>query len=366
MTEPRGAYGLVQPHWLSLEDYQAVDPPEVLAARTGIPESRIVKLNANENPYGPSPKVREAMGRLDRIHIYPDPQQLAMRKAIGDYLEIAPDHIVVGNGSDEIIDLLLRAFIAPGDTVINCPPSFGMYPFTTHVCGGVTVAVERDDRYAVDIPGVIVAAGKGAKTVILASPNNPTGNSIPWESVALLLQQGLVVIVDEAYREFGGQSLVPMVMDNPGLIVLRTFSKWAGLAGIRVGYGVMAPDMAAVLMRAKPPYSVNQAAETAVLASFDGLAGLRERVGWIIDERDRMNHLLETLPGVVPWPSEANFILCDVPEGKGRAVYEGLAAHGVFVRYFSNARIKDCIRISVGTPEQTIQLMAALAETLNR
>jgi histidinol-phosphate aminotransferase len=355
---------LVQPHLLSLDAYEAVDPPEVLAARAGVPESQIVKLNGNENPYGPSPKVRHALANLDRTHIYPDPRQVAMRKAVGSYVELGPEHIVVGNGSDEIIDLLFRAFLAPGDAIVNCTPTFGMYSFTARVCGGATIIVPRDARFGVDVAAVLRAAPQRARLIVIASPNNPTGNATPPADIRRLLEAGLVVVLDEAYHEFGGLSMASAVPANPNLIVLRTLSKWAGLAGLRVGYGLMSPQLAEVLMRAKPPYSVSQAAEAALLASFDDLPTLRERVGWLVRERERMRGLLKSLPGFTPWPSDANFILCQVPNGKGRAVYEGLARRGVFVRYFPGAPLTDFFRVSVGTPEQTGLFIEALPETM--
>ena len=364
MARPRDALSLVQPHFRTLAAYQAVDPPELLAARAGIPESQIVKLNGNENPYGPSPKVQQALANLDRVHIYPDPQQTAMRKAISSYVELSPEHVVVGNGSDEIIDLLFRAFLAPGDAVVDCTPTFGMYSFNAHVCGGTTLTVPRDGRFQVNVDAVLEAAGNRAKIIAIASPNNPTGNPTPAADVLRLLDAGLVVVLDEAYHEFGGESMASAVPGNPNLIVLRTFSKWAGLAGLRVGYGLMAPELAEVLRRAKPPYNINQAAEAAVLASFDDVATLQERVRWLAQERERMRGLLAAMPGVTPWPSEANFILCQVPEGRGSAVYEGLARRGVFVRYFPSPPLTGYFRVSVGTPEQTDRFMGALGEAM--
>jgi len=364
MAEPFDILSHVQPHFLDLDAYEAVDPPEVLAERAGIPESQVVKLNGNENPYGPSPRVMEALANLDRVHIYPDPQQVALREAIGHYMDVAPEYIVAGNGSDEIIDLLFRALLGPGAGVVNCTPTFGMYSFTAHVVGAKAIEVPRNDEFQIDVPKVIKTALTSSKIVVLASPNNPTGNSVPVADIQRLLDAGLLVILDEAYGEFGGESVVQMVASHSNLVVLRTFSKWAGLAGLRVGYGVMAPALAEVIMRAKPPYNVSQAAEAAVLASLDDLPYIRERVSWMVREKQRLYALLKDVPGLSPCPSDANFILCKTPENKGKHVYEALARRGVFVRYFSNPRLQDYIRISVGTPENTDRLMGALYEAL--
>ena len=367
----RDVLDLVQPHVLALDAYEPVDPPEVLAQRAGIPESQVIKLNGNENPYGPSPKVLEALGKLHRAHLYPDPQQMAMRGAVARFLArtgqdgVGPEHIVVGNGSDEIIDLLFRALLAPGNAIVNCVPTFGMYSFTAQVCGGSTIKVQRGPNFEIDVDTVLSAAeDDDVKIIIVASPNNPSGNGTPPADIERLLDSGCLVMVDEAYVEFDGTSVASLVPQHPNLVVLRTLSKWAGLAGLRVGYGVMAPELADVLMKAKPPYNVNQAAEAALLASFDDTDGLLARVGLIVQERGRTKELLARLPGVTPWPSDANFLLCRVPDGKGRAVYEGMARRGVFVRYFSSPPLNDFVRVSIGTPEQTDRVVQAFAEAL--
>ena len=366
MAERRRAIDLVLPHLRSLDGYEAVDPPEVLAERAGIPASEIVKLDANENPYGPSSKVAEALASLTDAHLYPDPAQGSMRDAVSRYIGLAPEHVVVGNGSDEIIDLLFRAVLGPGDGVVNSVPTFGMYEFTAQVCGARVVEVERDDAFAVDIDGVLTAAREqGSKIIAVASPNNPSGNGTPPGDIERLLASGCLVIVDEAYAEFGGASVAALVPKRSNLVVLRTLSKWAGLAGLRVGYGLMDLELAEVLMRAKPPYNVNQAAEAALLASLADAEALQKRVRLIVAERTRMHGLLEALPGVTPLPSDANFILCRLTDGRGNDVHERLARRGVFVRYYARGVLTDYLRISVGTPADTDRLIASLIEALS-
>ena len=364
MAKKGRALDLVRPHLLGLQPYESVSPPDVLASRAGIPESEVVKLDANENPYGPSPRVAEALADMDQFHLYPDPAQTAMRGAISQYIGLAPEHVVVGNGSDEIIDLAFRAVLSPGDAIVNSTPTFGMYDFTAHVCGGRTIEVERDIEFLIDLPGIITAAHEGAKIIILASPNNPSGNGIPPWAVEQILETGCLVIIDEAYAEFGGTSSVSLVPEHHNLVVLRTLSKWAGLAGLRVGYGLMDPELADLLMRAKPPYNVNQAAAIALLASLSDTETLNAKAQLIIDERGRVFELLAQLPGVKPMPSDANFILCRVPDGRGQDVYEGLARRGVFVRYYSRGKLADYLRVSVGKPEQTDRLISAFSEAL--
>ena len=364
MTEHRRILDLVQPHLLDLAPYEAVEPPESMARRAGMPESELVKLNANENPYGPSPKVAEALANLHRAHLYPDPAQTVAREALSGFIGLDPAHIVIGNGSDEIIDLVFRAVLGPGDAVINCVPTFGMYDFTAHVCGGRTSAVERTPSFDVDVAAVERATRDGAKIIVIASPNNPSGNSTPIAEIERLLATGLLVMIDEAYVEFDGRSAASFVPDHENLVVLRTLSKWGGLAGLRVGYGLMATDLADLLLRAKPPYNVSQAAEAALLASLADVATLNDRARSIVEERGRMMGFLSETEGVDPLPSDANFILCHLPQGRGREAYDGLAQRGVFVRYYARGTLADYLRISVGTAEQTDRLMAALRDVL--
>ena len=364
MTGRKGPLDFVRSHLLTLAPYEAVDPPDVLAERAGMPESKTAKLNGNENPYGPSPRVAKMIAAVDRMHIYPDPGQVAMRTALGAFLNVPMNQIVVGNGSDEIIDLVFRCVLDPGDAVINCEPTFGMYEFTAHVCGGRTVTIERDEQFAVDIDGVLAAVDDRTKILAIASPNNPSGNCTSLVDIERLLAADVLVLIDEAYIEFGAESVVSWVESHPNLIVLRTFSKWGGLAGLRVGYGVMAPELADLLLRAKPPYNVNQASEAAMLATLLDVDTLNERAGFIVGERERMYVALAEMPGVEPLPSEANFLLCRMSEGRGKAVYESLAARGVFVRYYARASLADYLRISVGTPEQTTQVIEAMIQAL--
>ncbi|MCH7718294.1 MAG: aminotransferase class I/II-fold pyridoxal phosphate-dependent enzyme, partial [Chloroflexi bacterium] len=284
--------------------------------------------------------------------------------------------IVAGAGSDELIDLLLRAVIAPsgaGDGVIICPPTFGMYSFLTRVAGGRVIEVPRRDDFSLDVEAVCAAAGD-AKAIFIASPNNPTGNPLTGEELEALLETGLLVVVDEAYVEFAGEGFAPLVPEREKLVVLRTFSKWAGLAGLRAGYGIMPPALADVLMQIKQPYTPNVAAEVAMLASLEDRERLMERVRAIVQERERMGRMLAALEFVEVYPSQANFLLVrlkpdlqetaglesGLPGSDARSVRDGLARQGVFVRYFDTPRLRQYLRISVGLPNHTERLVEAL------
>ena len=356
-----GVLNFVQPHILELLGYEPIEPVNVLAERIGVPEDQIVKLDGNENPYGPSPRVLEALGNFDSYHRYGDPKQRELRRAIGEYVGVGPEHVVAGAGSDELIDLLVRATLGPGDAVIDCPPTFGMYGFSTRVTGGRVIEAPRRDDFSLDIDAVETAAAD-AKAIFVASPNNPTGNPLGEADLEALLATGLLVVVDEAYAEFSGTSVVSQVPERTNLVVLRTFSKWAGLAGLRAGYGIMPATLANVLMHMKPPYSPNVAAEVAMRASLEEREPLMERVNEIVRERERMAKQLAALEFMDAYPSEANFILTRISGGDGRSVRDSLAKAGIFVRYFDTPRLRDCIRISVGTASDTDRVTEALRE----
>ena len=350
------------PHIRGLDVYQGVEPVEVMAERAGIPPEKIIRLNGNENPYGPSPAVARALADFPNFNHYPDPEQRQLRQALSGYVGVDPERIIAGNGSDELIDMLFRMFIGPGDNIINLTPTFGMYSLGAEICGGEAVSVPRDTEFEIDLEGVKLAITPRTKAIVVCSPNNPTGNMPTEAEVRALLDTGILVIVDEAYYEFCGQTLMPLLDEYPNLVVLRTFSKWAGLAGLRIGLGAMHPDLARTMMSVKPPYNVNLAAETALLASLEDMPALLERVNAIVAERERMIGLLSAIPTVKPYPSRANFILCQLPEGSGQEVFEGLCNRGIFLRHWNNPRLKDCVRTSVGFPEENDAVAQALAE----
>jgi len=247
--------------------------------------------------------------------------------------------------------------------VIDCPPTFGMYSFDAGVCGGRVLTVPRRADFSLDLEGIErAAATDGAKMLFLTSPNNPTGNLTPPEQIARLLRLPLLVVVDEAYLEFaGGQGVGPWVGRHENLAVLRTFSKWAGLAGLRVGYGLLPAWLAEQLWKIKQPYNVSVAGQEAATASLADRETLLANVARIVAERERLLPLLAGLPFLRPIPSAANFILCRVEGRSARELKLALEREGVLVRYYSTPLLRDYIRISVGTPEQSAVLLAALA-----
>ena len=352
---------LIRPHLANIKTYEPVDPPELLAKRAGIPEDKIIKLNGNENPFGGSPRASAALAKIP-LHVYPDSQQRQARRALAGYTGLDVDHIVVGAGSDERIDLLFRLMIEPGDSIVDFEPTFGMYGFGARVTGAVTTLVQRDELFEIDVDAARDAVDANTKIIFVSAPNNPTGNMVSEEQVRALLALGPLVVIDEAYYEFCGETVADMIPHHENLCVLRTMSKWAGLAGLRVGYALASPKLVAHIIDIKSPYNLSTAAEAALIASLEDAPALLERVEDNVAERARLFGLLETIPGVKAWPSGGNFILLEFEEGRKDEVYEGLADRGIFVRKFSSDRLRNAFRISVGTPEQSDAVVAALKE----
>ena len=344
----------------ALPAYESVLPLEALARRAGLATDDVLKLDANENPYGTLPAVREALGRFSGYAVYPDPQQVELRRAVAEYVGAPSEQIVVGAGSDELIDLVFRALLRPGDRILICPPTFGMYRFLAGLHGVSVDAVERRDDFTLDSEAVVRALTDGAALVALDAPNNPSGAALPEDDLRALLDAGATVLLDEAYAEFAGRSYVSWMPRYPRLMILRTFSKWAGLAGLRVGYGIFPPAVAETLMRIKQPYNVNRAAEVAVEAVFEHRDALDAQVRAIVSERDSLAQNIAGLDWLRPAPSCANFLLCRVQGASGAALHDALARRGVFVRAYGAGRLGDSVRISVPRPDQTSVLLERL------
>ena len=345
------------------EAYPAPEPLEEFARSVGVDPGDVLKLDQNENPYGCSPRVIEALQSYNWFHVYPDPLHRVLRDRLGQYAGVPPSQIIVGNGSDELIELILHLFVEPGDRVLSAGPTFGYYATAASAVGADYHLVSRGPRFEVDSDLVRAAVNDRTKVLFLASPNNPTGNATPLSVIRELLALDVVVVVDEAYFEFHGHSAVELLgAGSENLVVLRTFSKWAGLAGVRLGYGIFPEDVTSAALSLKPPYSVSQTAEVAGLASLDDLDYLKANVQRILAERERLAEGLAATGFLVPYPSDANFILCEVVGKSAAEVQEALARRAILVRRYEGPRLENCLRISVGRPDQTDRLLNTLRD----
>jgi len=355
-----GIEKLIRKNLLAFGGYSPATSPETLRGKIEIAPENIIKLDANENPYGFSPRVQKALAKYAEFNIYPDNAQTALRKSLAKYTGVNARHIVAAGGSNQLIDLVVRLFVGSGDEVIDCVPTFGIYSFSTRLCGGTLVEVPRGEDFAVNVSAVRKAITRKTKLICLANPNNPTGTLTPQSDILELLGTGLPLLLDEAYYEFSGQTVAPLVGKCGNLMVLRTFSKWAGLAGLRVGYGLFPEKIADYLLRIKMPYNVNVAALVAVAESFKDMDYLMGTVKLILAERERLFGELKKIRWLKVYPSRANFVLCEVLRGEAKELRQKLQDKGILVRYFDSPRLKNCIRISVGKTEHTDALMKAL------
>ena len=329
-----------------------------------------VKLNQNENPYD----VPEAIKRrvIERAlqrpwSRYPDFDPQELLEALAGFSGWRADGILAGNGSNELIEAALLVTVGEGTRVVVPEPTFTLYALLTRMLGGQVVGVPLGRDLEYDAAALSAARRRAqAPVTIVCSPNNPTGGVLPLGDLARLLAEadGLV-IVDEAYHEFAGQSAVPLLADHPNLIVLRTFSKAMGVAGLRLGYLLAAPEIAQEVNKARLPYNLNFFSQAAALAVLEQAPAFGEVVGRLIAMRDRLALDLAALPGVRVFPSRANFILFELSGHEPRRVFDDLYARGVLVRDVSAyPRLERCLRVSVGTEEENATLLRALRESL--
>jgi histidinol-phosphate aminotransferase len=336
---------------------------ERMIAQYGLEPEALIKLDANENPFGALPEVREALGKLLVSHIYPDPQCSLLRQKLAQYHGVQAERILVGAGLDEVIDLIIRACIDMGDAILNCPPTFGMYAFDGALHGARMLNVMRKADFSLDMDGIRAAVRTGQpKLFFLPNPNNPDGSVISAREFKQLVELPLLLVMDEAYIQFYGEeySVLPEVAKRDNLVVLRTFSKWAGLAGLRVGYGVFPLEIAAALRKIKQPYNVSAAAQLAAVAAMDNIDKITPFIERIREQRAVLYEGLAQIAWLKPFPSQANFVLCRVRGKPAVGAAEDLRRQGIMVRCFDQPGLPNALRISVGTPEETQKVLEVL------
>jgi len=358
----------IRKHLDSLPSYTPIEPFEVLSEWIGRAPTEIVKLDANENPYGPLPVVREALGKMEFPHIYPDPESRALRKSLAEFTGVPAEYLMAGAGADELLDMLMRVFLESDDCILSCPPTFGMYSFDAELNAARCIEIPRRADFSLDMDGIRKAVETHQpKLFFITSPNNPDGSVLDARTIDALLELPTLIVLDEAYIEFAGENLgaslsrIREVPTRKNLVVLRTFSKWAGLAGLRIGYGAFPLWLMPILWKSKQPYNINVAASVAAQASLEYVGELTEVVELLKSERERLSAALQSISYLKPYPTQSNFILCRVIGRDAAELKAQLAQkHGVFIRYFNKPGLRDHIRISVGRPQDTDALLNAL------
>jgi len=320
-----------------------------------------VFLDANENSLG-SPLTKW-------YNRYPDPHQHQVKAAISDIKGITPDHIFLGNGSDECIDILFRCFCEPGkDNVVICPPTYGMYEVSAHINDIEIRKVPLTEDFQLDLIHLENLVDAHTKIIWICSPNNPTGNSIHREDILTVLNnfKGIVVI-DEAYINFARQkTFVQDLGEYENLVVLQTFSKAWGLAALRLGMAFASREIISVMDKVKPPYNINQATQDLALKALEEIGQVNDMIRELVEMREALAEVFKQIPAVEKvYPSDANFILIKIK--KARAVYEYLLTKGIVVRDRSNVQLcADCLRITVGTEQENTVLVDALSDFIHQ
>ena len=316
-----------------------------------------VKLASNENAYGPSPNVIKGLkDAVPTIFRYPH-KNLHVKEKLAEYCKVQPENIVIGNGSDEMIELLIKAFKGP---VASHYPTFSSYPIYAQIHNRTYMSSLLNNDFSFDADRFIKETEK-ASLIFLCTPNNPTGLMIPLEDIEKVAQTGKIVVVDEAYYEFCGKTAKGLIEQYPNLIILRTMAKAFGLAGLRLGYGIMAPDIAEAVRKVRGPFTTNYLAQEATLLALKDLDYMKKTVTRIVHDRKALESKLSERFKVIP--SNANFILIDVSPMTTKDFFEKMLEQRIVVRpqHQFHGFEGNYVRITVGTSEDILRLLTALA-----
>ena len=350
----------------NVEKTRAYEPgfqPSFAKATEGRPkETDIVKLNTNENPYPPSPKVLKALTEIkdEQLRRYPDPLGNAFRKAAAEVNGVEPDNIMCCNGGDELLRMALQAFCDENRPVAYPVPTYSLYPVLAKLQNAKGIEIPFDKEF--NLPAKL--AGTGAALTIVCNPNAPSGTFINVEELASLADElAGALLIDEAYVDFAERDCTSLVKDFDNVIILRSMSKGYSLAGVRFGYAIAQPDLIAGLMKIKDSYNVDTVAITLATAAIKDRQYLNECVRKVKAERTRLTEQLRIIGFDVP-DSFANFILAKCRDKKASEIHEKLTQRNIYVRYFNYPKLKDKLRISIGTEEQDNKLISALKEIL--
>lgn len=357
---------------LEIESYVPGKSIKEIAEEYGLQEDEIVKLGSNENPLGPSPKAIKAVKlETENMHRYPESGLEDLKKAIADYSGVSPDQIIIGgDGADEIIDLLGKTFIEPGSEFIIPLPTYMYYEYTLRPYGARPVYARWDlEENTIDTRSVIRSINDNTKLIFLCTPNNPTGGLIQEDEIISILEStSALVVVDEAYFEFAGVTNINLIEDYENLIILRTFSKIMGLAGMRIGYGISNSGIIDYMHRVKPVFSLTRLSHIAALATLSDKDYIKRSVEFSIKSREYLYSRLSRLDKVKVFKSYANYLLVDI-RGTGMnagQLTEELLRRGVIVRDCTSFKGLDeyWIRVSVGTIEEDDKFLDVLEEII--
>src|SRR5882724_2913558 len=358
----------INPNLKNLPTYQPGRPIEEVARELNLPADSIIKVASNENPFGPSPLAMAAMQKaIARVNLYPDGNAFYLKQKLATKLGIEPANLILGNGSNEIIEFVAHALLAPGDGIVVSQFCFAIYPIVAKMFGAKVITVSAKN-YGHDLPAMLKAITPKTRIVFVANPNNPTGTLAPREEVIQFVNEvpdDVLLVMDEAYIEFldDAVDLVPLIRlgVRKNLILMRTFSKIYGLAGLRIGYGIGNPDLISALEKIRQPFNINSLAQTAALAALDDDEHVRKTRS---NNFGRLQFFEKTFRDLKLEfvPSSANFILVRV--GEGQKVFDAMQKQGVITRPMGGYQLPEWIRISVGKPKENERCLEAFQKSL--
>lgn len=357
---------LARKNVLKIEPYKPGKPVSEVTKELGL--KSVIKLASNESPLGPSPKAREAIrAAIKDLSLYPEGTGRRLRFALAEQWRLKPENVILGNGSNEIIELIIHAFLNEGEEVISCWPSFLVYFLLIDALQGKMVEVPLKD-YRFDLNAIANKINSRTKLIFIANPNNPTGTMVDKDTVERFMRKvpkDVIVVFDEAYAEFADPKLFPQAIkflrEDMPVIILRTFSKIYGLAGLRIGYGVASSKMIELLNKVRQPFNVNSLAQVAAVAALED-SDYRHRMVSLSREGKQYFYKEFYKLGLFYVPSEANFVLVKV--GDGRKMFQKLLLEGIIVRAMAEYDLPEFIRVTVGTTYQNRKFIKALKETL--
>ena len=357
---------LANPQLREIKVYEPGKPIEETARELGLDPNAIVKLASNENPLGPSPKAMEAMrDALEKGHLYPDGGGFSLCNAVAAKLGLAPENVILGNGSNEVLEFLGHAFLNFGDDVVTSQYAFIVYKLIATLFGARTIEVPSPN-YQQDLNGMLAAITPKTRLIFVPNPNNPTGTLLSQRAIDDFMShitENVIVVFDEAYFEFLDQppDTLQFVREGRNIVVLRTFSKIHGLAGLRIGYAVGPTDLIQVLHKTRQPFNVNRIAQVGALAALEDDEHLRE-TKQVVDEGRAYLHEQFSKMKIPFVPGTANFVMVNV--GDGHAVFKKLLRQSVIVRPLREYNLPDWVRISVGTMDENKKCIAALKQVM--
>ena len=357
----RGIFDYFKPYGFEIPDWK-------IAEEYDLRPNQIVRMDLNTSPYLPQKWLKNFESKILTLKInhYPDATYRDLVEEISNYAKVKAEKIIPTNGGDEAIDIIVKAFIDCGYEAVLSSPTYEYFRVSVELQGGRVVSVQRRENFADNLEGILSAINDKTRAIFLCSPNNPTGNTIPYNDVLYILDKAsdIAVVIDEAYYEYCGKTFIELTETYDNLIIVRTLSKAFGLAGARIGYIVASKETAKLLNKARPPNSLNLMAIELAKTALGDSETVHKNVRKIIKERERVRELLSTLPKIKAHPSEANFILFQLLEGDTKLLHRKLMRKGIVIRCLDSAWPQPYLRVTISHPEHNSRFLKTLEKIL--